>query len=85
MGHIESAAMPVQPAFPDYPPTVPQLLKAGRERFGPNDCVITPESRLSYTELDDQSRRLAAHLVALGVQKGSQVGLLFPNGIEWVL
>lgn len=77
--------MPAQPAFPDYTPTVPQLLKAGRERFGSNDCVITPESRLSYAELDDRSRRLAAHLVSLGVEKGSRVGLLFPNGIEWVL
>ena len=85
MGHIRSTAMPAQPSFPDYTPTVPELLKAGRERFGSNDCVVTPESRLTYAELDEQSRRLAAHLASLGVEKGSRVGILFPNGIEWVL
>ncbi len=77
--------MPAEPTFPDYLPTVPQLLNVGRERFGSNDCVVTPESRLTFAELDEQSRRLAAHLVGLGVVKGSRVGLLFPNGIEWVI
>ena len=85
LGHRDSTAMPAEPSFPDYPPTVSELLKAGRERFGSNDCIITPDSRLTYEQVDDLSRRLAAHLVSLGVRKGSRVGILFPNGTEWVL
>lgn len=85
MGHRHSTAMPAQPSFPDYPPTVPELLRAGSERFGSNDCVVSPESRLTYQDLDAQSRLLAERLVALGAEKGSRVGILFPNGIEWVL
>jgi acyl-CoA synthetase (AMP-forming)/AMP-acid ligase II len=85
VGHMMSNAMPTVPSFPDYPPTVPQLLRAGRERFADNDCVVTPASRLTYAEVDELSRRLAARLVRLGIEKGSRVGLLFPNGAEWVL
>jgi acyl-CoA synthetase (AMP-forming)/AMP-acid ligase II len=85
LAHRDTTAMPAEPAFPDYPPTVPELLKAGRRRFAHNDCVVTPESRLTYEDLDDQSRRLAAHLVSVGVGRGSRVGILFPNGTEWVL
>jgi acyl-CoA synthetase (AMP-forming)/AMP-acid ligase II len=74
-----------EPHFPDFSPTVPRLLEAGRRRFADNDCIVTPEGRLTYSELDEQSRNLAARLVQAGVCKGSRVGILFPNGTEWVL
>ncbi|MHB1925351.1 MAG: AMP-binding protein, partial [Acidimicrobiales bacterium] len=75
----------MEPVFPDYAPTVPGLLAAGSSRFGSSDAVVTPEERLSYAELDRQSHRLAGRLVEAGVVKGTKVGILFPNGIPWVL
>ena len=75
----------MEPVFPDYTPTVPGLLAAGAERFASGDAVVTPTGRLSYAELDRQSRRLAGRLVQAGVVKGTKVGILFPNGIPWVL
>ena len=73
------------PVFPDYLPTVPALLAAGAARFGGRDAVVTPDGRLTYAELDDRSRRLAGRLVKAGAGKGTKVGILFPNGIPWVL
>ena len=73
------------PVFPGYLPTVPELLRTGRDRFGPADCVVTPDDRLSYADLDERSRRLAARLVEAGVGKGSRVGILFPNCSAWVV
>jgi len=73
------------PTFPDYLPTVPELLRSGRERFGSHDCVVTPTDRLTYSELDERSRRLAGRLLAAGAGKSSRVGLLFPNGTSWVV
>jgi acyl-CoA synthetase (AMP-forming)/AMP-acid ligase II len=73
------------PRFPGYRPTVPELLRVGRARFGGNECVVTPSARITYTELDGRSAQLAARLVQAGVVKGSRVGLLFPNGIDWVV
>lgn len=71
--------------FPDYEPTVANLLRKGAERFGPRDCVVTPDERLTYQQLEDRSARLAATLVRAGVGKSSKVGLLFPNSTAWVI
>ncbi|MHB1784607.1 MAG: class I adenylate-forming enzyme family protein [Acidimicrobiales bacterium] len=73
------------PTFPDYRPTVPELLRAGHDRFAGNDCVVTPTDRLTFAELDDRSRHLAARLVQAGVGKSSRVGVLFPNSTSWVV
>jgi len=74
-----------KPTFPDFVPAVPELLRVGSERFGDRDCVVTPDSRITYAELETRSRKLAARLVAAGVAKSSRVGLLFPNGPNWVV
>ena len=76
---------PPPPVFPDHLPTVPELLRAGRERYGSDDCVVTPDERITYAELDRRSRVLATRLVEAGVGKGTHVGILFPNGWEWVV
>ena len=74
-----------QPVFPDFLPTVPALLAAGAVRFADRDAVVTPDGRLSYAELDRRSGALAARLARAGAGKGTKVGILFPNGIPWVL
>ena len=74
-----------RPHFPEFLPTVPHLLRDGRDRFGDRDCVVTPDARLTFAGLEEQSRLLAARLVREGVSKGTRVGILFPNGVEWVL
>ena len=43
----------------------------------------TTRTSISYRELDERSRALAARLVAAGVGKRSRVGVLMPNGIDW--
>jgi acyl-CoA synthetase (AMP-forming)/AMP-acid ligase II len=73
------------PAFPTYAPTVPNMLDALRSSFGAADCVVTPRARLTFAELDAHSRRFAARLVELGVVKGTHVGVLYPNGVDWVV
>lgn len=71
--------------FPDYVPTAPNLLRAGAERYGDRECVVTPEDRLTYRQLEESSARLAARLVRAGVGKSSRVGLLFPNSAAWAV
>lgn len=41
--------------------------------------------RWSYAQYQDQVNRLAAGLVALGIQPGDRVGIWAPNCIEWCL
>jgi acyl-CoA synthetase (AMP-forming)/AMP-acid ligase II len=71
--------------FPDYRPTVANLLADGTARFGDRDCIVTPDERLTYRQLDERSARLAARLVRSGVGKAARVGVLFPNSANWVV
>ncbi|MGV0593556.1 class I adenylate-forming enzyme family protein [Mycolicibacterium porcinum] len=47
-------------------------------------AVVDPVTRVSYAELDSGTAELAAGFVAAGVTKGSRVGLLMPNRVDWV-
>jgi acyl-CoA synthetase (AMP-forming)/AMP-acid ligase II len=71
--------------FPEHLPTVTGLLADARRRHPSNLAVATPGARLTYEELDQRSALLAELLVARGVGKGTVVGILLPNGVEWVV
>jgi acyl-CoA synthetase (AMP-forming)/AMP-acid ligase II len=67
------------------PATIPHMLRERvdqtpeREAFVFFDHGIT----VSYSELDDQVRRVAGGLLELGVRKGTHVALMMPNVIEF--
>jgi acyl-CoA synthetase (AMP-forming)/AMP-acid ligase II len=71
--------------FPDYPPTVPEFIRSRVERFGERPLILLNERRISYGDAAEQSARLARGLLATGHGKGSRVGLLMPNGPDWVV
>ena len=73
------------PVFPEHPPTLPALLQWAAEHWGSRECVVTPDDRLTYAGLETRSRALARRLVRVGVAKGTKVGVLFPNGVSWVV
>ena len=65
--------------------TIPVLLRRNGETYGPKDVIVTDERSISHTALDDESRALAGRLVGAGIGKGARVGLLLPNGVDWVV
>ena len=64
--------------------TIDTLVRLRAERDGAKEMVVEPDARLTYAELDATTRELAAALFAAGVGKGSRVGLIMPNSVEWV-
>src|SRR6204780_306261 len=66
------------------PATVAELLSA-RRRNGSDVFVITARERLTFGEADRRSAALAGAMLREGVGKGSRVGILFPNGLDWVV
>ncbi len=66
-------------------PTLPLLLRRNRAAAPGRPVVVSEDGSITHAELDDRSRELAGRLVAAGVSKASRVGLMAPNGIEWVL
>lgn len=82
MSHLFSGDLSVD--VESLPATIPDLLVLRRER--PDDpFLIGPEFRLTFGEADTRSCALAGRLLAAGVGKGSRIGLLYPNGPEWVV
>jgi acyl-CoA synthetase (AMP-forming)/AMP-acid ligase II len=74
-----------EPVFPDFPPTVPNAIRASAERWGDKVFLVTPDERMSFAELDRRSRALAARLVEAGAVKGTRIGVLFPNEPAWLV
>ncbi len=65
--------------------TVPALLAARRRDDAGVQALVSDDDAVTYRELDDASRESAARLVGAGVNTGSRVGLLMPNGIDWAV
>jgi fatty-acyl-CoA synthase len=63
---------------------VPELLERSIDRFGDRTALITEDARLTYRELHAAADRYARALVAVGVGKGTRVGLLMENDPDWV-
>jgi fatty-acyl-CoA synthase len=69
--------------------TLPGYLREVTERFAEREALVFhhPDGRIerwSYAELWDRSMAVARALVALGVDKGSRVGVMMTNRPEWI-
>jgi fatty-acyl-CoA synthase len=49
-----------------------------------SEALVTTTARLSYGELFERARRAAGGMQALGIGKGDHVGILMPNGEQWL-
>jgi acyl-CoA synthetase (AMP-forming)/AMP-acid ligase II len=65
--------------------TIPALLARGAREFGGDTYLVTPTDRLTYEQAEARSAHVACWLLGAGVGKGTRVGLLFANGVEWVI
>jgi acyl-CoA synthetase (AMP-forming)/AMP-acid ligase II len=77
--------MEVGMPFPDFEPTLPVFLETRTAAFGERPLILLDDERISYAEAAERSERLARGLLASGVVKGTRVGLLMPNGPDWVV
>jgi len=66
------------------PDTIDELVRLHAAHETDKPMVIDTDSRLTYAELDVMSRDLAAAFFAAGVGKGTRVGLIMPNCVQWV-
>ncbi|MFD4401206.1 class I adenylate-forming enzyme family protein [Nocardia sp. NPDC058499] len=64
--------------------TIDTLLRRQAAERGDHPAVIDPHTRTTYADLDTTTRRLAAAFVSAGIGKGTRVGLVAPNSVDWV-
>jgi len=70
---------------PAEPETIAVLVGRQAETRGSHPLLVCDDDRLSYADAQRRSADLARGLVALGAGKGTHVGLLHPNGSDFVV
>ena len=71
--------------MPGDSPTVAEILRRQARIRGEHPLLVCDGDRISYAEADRRSAELARGLIAVGAGKGTHVGLLYPNGTEFVI
>jgi acyl-CoA synthetase (AMP-forming)/AMP-acid ligase II len=72
-------------AADDLPLTVPALLRRQAGERASHPLLFCDDQTLTYAEADRRSAALARGLLAVGAGKGTHVGILHPNGAEFVV
>ncbi len=73
-----------------YEPAMPAMLANVVAAHRDNDFIVSsagdgPDERITYGEADIRSSEMARRLIAAGVTKGARVGILAPNGPDFVV
>jgi acyl-CoA synthetase (AMP-forming)/AMP-acid ligase II len=63
--------------------TVPALVRRRAAEQPEKPFVVTDDDVLTYGELDRETAVVASRFAAAGVEKGTRVGVLMPNGTAW--
>jgi acyl-CoA synthetase (AMP-forming)/AMP-acid ligase II len=71
--------------MPGDSPTVAEILRHQARSRGGHALLVCDADRISYADADRRSAELARGLIAQGAGKGTHVGLLYPNGTEFVV
>jgi acyl-CoA synthetase (AMP-forming)/AMP-acid ligase II len=71
--------------MPADSPTVGEVVRHQARSRGEHAFLVCDDDRIGYAEADRRSAALARGLIALGAGKGTHVGLLYPNGTEFLL
>lgn len=71
--------------FPSFTPSAPVFLRHIAQEFGNKELIVLNDQRLSYRELEEKSRALAKGMLASGIGKGTRLGLLMPNGPDFIV
>ena len=71
--------------FPDFTPTVPELLHHAREQFGDATWLVVDGEQLTFIEIDTRTAATAKGLLAEGIGKGARVGILVPNSVDFAV
>jgi long-chain acyl-CoA synthetase len=61
------------------------MLAGVAAKYGEKAAIISGESRLSYSDLDKFSSRVAGTFLGLGVKKGDRIALMLPNSPEFAV
>lgn len=85
-GDIAARRQVLRDRFPTWRPhTLAEWLDVCADSFGARPFVLADNVHLTYSDVAEQSRRVALGLTELGVRRGDRVGMLMANYPEFVI
>jgi acyl-CoA synthetase (AMP-forming)/AMP-acid ligase II len=84
-GRLQQAPARLAPAAGTVTDTVPALLRERAAARGDHALLVCDDEVLTYADADTRSAALAHTLLEWGAGPGAHVGLLFPNGPDFVV
>ncbi len=80
--HYESE-VPKSIEYPEVP--LYHFIENAAAKYPDQACAIFKGSVITYSEMDEITNRLAGALAAMGVKKGTPVGIFMPNSPQFVM
>ena len=66
-------------------PTIARVVREQAATRGLHPVLVCDREHISYLEAERRSARLARGLISVGAGKGTHVGLLYPNGVAFLV
>ena len=88
MDHIwyktyKTAGIPEQIVMPANNTSMVDVFERNFQKFGSRDAFICMDKAMSFSELDNASRKFAAYLQSLNLSKGARVAVMMPNVLQY--
>ncbi|MCH7789352.1 MAG: acyl--CoA ligase [Acidobacteria bacterium] len=74
-----------QRIYPPHELTLGPFIRHVAATFGNRTLVVLGDEHMSYAEVESRSAELAKGMLATGIGKGGRVGILAPNGPDWIV
>ncbi len=65
--------------------SIPATVFATIDRLGDAEAAVHRHERITFNQLGERIRSMAAALIASGVSHGDRIGIWAPNSIDWVV
>ena len=67
-----------------FRPTFPETLHRYTRRYADREFLVEGDKRITFGEFERKSAELARGMLASGIGKGTRVGIVLPDGIDWI-
>ncbi|WP_374664532.1 AMP-binding protein [Acinetobacter sp.] len=79
----QKTGIPETVELPQENTSLNDIFERNFQKFGSRDAFIFMDKVLTFSELDEASRKFATYLQSLGLAKGSRVAVMMPNVLQY--
>ena len=83
LAEYQKTGIPETVALPSENTSLVDIFESNFQKFGARDAFIFMDKALTFSELEEVSRKFAAYLQSLNLSKGTRVAVMMPNVLQY--